>query len=297
MKSLDKKQFQVLEAIAVSDIFPTQRELSRGIGYSLGTINKVIKEFVEAGYISGGKISELGCQALEPYRVKRAVFLAAGVGARMAPITFNTPKPLVRVHGKRIIDTLIDACLAAEIEEIYVVRGYLSEQFDALLKKYPMIHFIENPLYNESENIVSAKAACEHFKNAYVFESDLYLYNPKLIRKYHYATNFLAIRKSRTDDWCFEERSGIITEEKVGGENCWQMVGISYWDEADGIKLVEDIEAVLQSPGGKERFWEQVPLVYRKKNYSVEIRECYDEDVVEIDTYKELKEIDKNYAM
>ena len=63
--------------------------------------------------------------ALEPYRVKRAVVIAAGFGTRMVPITLNTPKPLVRVHGKRIIDTLLDAVAEAGIPEIVLVRGYL----------------------------------------------------------------------------------------------------------------------------------------------------------------------------
>ena len=38
-----------------------------------------------------------------------------------------------------------------------------------------------------------------------------------------------------------------------------------------------------------------MPLVYRKEHYAVEIRECHDEDIVEIDTFKELKAIDKTY--
>ena len=106
---------------------------------------------------------------------------------------------------------------------------------------------------------------------------------------------FLAIKKDRTDDWCFEVKDKVITEEKVGGEDCWQMVGISYWNEEDGKKLANDIPEVYAMPGGKERYWEQVPLVYKKKNYAVEVRECFDEDIVEIDTFKELKQIDPTY--
>ena len=48
-------------------------------------------------------------------------------------------------------------------------------------------------------------------------------------------------------------------------------------------------------PGGRERYWEQVPLVYRKENYKVSVKECFDEDIVEIDSFKELKAIDKSY--
>jgi len=292
---LNRKQFDVLVAMKEADKQLSQRELEKATGFSLGTINKVIKELCEEGLIENGTVTEKGNTALEPYRAKRAVFIAAGFGSRMVPITLNTPKPLVRVHGKRIIDTLLDACLEAGIEEIYIVRGYLAEQFDQLLYKYPNIHFLDNPMFNEANNISSAMLARNLLSNSYMFEADLLLSNPKIITKYHYTSDFLAIPMERTDDWCFEVKDGVIKEEKVGGENCWQMVGISYWNKEDGEKLVEDIAAVYSGPGGRERYWEQVPLVYKKEHYNVAVRECHAEDIVEIDTFRELKEIDKSY--
>ena len=185
----------------------------------------------------------------------------------------------------------------AGIDEIYIVRGYLGELFDQLLYKYPMIKFLENPVYNEANNISSSLVARYMLSNAYVFEADLLISNPSIIKKYHYSSNFLAIRKSRTDDWCFKVKDSMIIEEKIGGEgdDIWQMVGISYWNGEDGHKLSQDIQDIYNSPGGKERYWEQVPLVYRKEHYQVEVFECYDEDVVEIDTFNELKTIDKTY--
>ena len=293
--TLSRKQFDILEVLATSGKQLSQRNLEKVTGYSLGTVNKAVKELISLGLIANGSITNNGINALEPYRAKRAIFIAAGFGSRLVPITFNTPKPLVRVHGVRIIDRLIDACLEAGINEILIVRGYLAEQFDQLLYKYPMIKFLENPIYNEANNISSSLVARYMLANAYVFEADLLISNPKIIKKYHYTSDFLAIKKDRTDDWCFEVKDGIITEEKVGGTDCWQMVGISYWNEADGHKLSQDIADVYASPGGKERYWEQVPLVYRKEHYKVEIRECFDEDIVEIDTFRELKAIDKTY--
>ena len=130
-------------------------------------------------------VTQSGLVALEPYRVKRAIFIAAGFGSRLVPITFNTPKPLVRVHGVRIIDRLIDACLEAGIDEIIIVRGYLGELFDQLLYKYPMIKFLENPIYNEANNISSSLVARYLLAGAYVFEADLLISNPKIIKKYH----------------------------------------------------------------------------------------------------------------
>lgn len=294
---ITRKQFDILEVLAERGSPLTQRDLEKATGYSLGTINRTVRELTEMGFVKDGAVSGKGLDALEPYRAKRAIFIAAGFGTRLVPITFNTPKPLVRVHGVRIIDRLIDACLEAGINEIYIVRGYLGELFDQLLYKYPMVKFLENPVYNEANNISSSLVARYMLSNAYVFEADLLISNPKIIKKYHYTSDFLAIKKERSDDWCFRVKDGVIQEEKVGGEgdDIWQMVGISYWNEADGHKLSQDIQEVYQSPGGKERYWEQVPLVYRKEHYSVEIRECFDEDIVEIDTFKELKAIDKTY--
>lgn len=293
--TLTRRQFDVLETLAVSRTMMTQGELEKATKHSLGTINKALKELMELGYVENGAITNAGVNALEPYRAKRAIFIAAGFGSRLVPITFNTPKPLVRVHGVRIIDHLIDACLEAGINEIYIVRGYLADQFDQLLYKYPMIKFLENPVYNEANNISSSMVARYMLSNAYVFEADLLLSNPKIITKYHYTSDFLAIKKERTDDWCFEVKDGIITKEKVGGVDCWQMVGISYWNENDGHRLSQDISDVYAAPGGKERYWEQVPLVYKKDHYKVEVRVCKDEDIVEIDTFRELKAIDKIY--
>jgi len=294
-KSLNRKQFKILTAIEKKGSAMSQRELAALTGLSLGSINSTVAKLKEAGLLDAAGLTEAGYEALEPYRVKRAIFIAAGFGSRLVPITLNTPKPLVRVKGVRMIDTLLDAVLKAGIEEIYIVRGYLGEQFDQLLYKYPMIKFLENPVYNEANNISSALIARYLLSNAYVFEADLLISNPAIIQKYHYTSDFLAIKKDRTDDWCFEVRNGIIVKQQVGGLDCWQMVGISYWNEEDGRKLSQDIADVYATPGGKERYWEQVPLVYRKAHYAVEVMECFDEDIVEIDTFRELKAIDKTY--
>ena len=294
---MQKKEFDILLALTESEKPLTQREIAEKVNLSLGTVNKIVKELTESGLMTGGEITAKGLDALEPYRVKRAIFLAAGFGSRMVPITFNTPKPLVRVHGVRMIDTLLDAVVAAEIPEIIIIRGYLSEQFDQLLYKYPNIKFVENPIYNEANNIASAVCVRYLLQNAYVLEADLVLSNPKLIRKYEYSSNFLGIPVDVTDDWCVHtDSNGIITEECVGGRNCHQLVGISYWDAEAGTQLANDLQEVYTSPGGKERYWEQTALVYKKEHYAVSNRPCSADDIVEIDSFNELKKIDPLYA-
>ena len=264
---------------------------------SLGTVNKIMAELEAQGLIANKQVTEDGLQVLEQFKVKRAVFIAAGFGSRLVPITLNTPKPLIRVKGVRMIETLLDAVVAQGIEEIYIVRGYLGEQFDQLLYKYPMIKFIENPAFNEANNISSVYCARYLLKNAYVLEADLMLYNPKLIKKYQYSSNYLGVPVEETDDWCFYTEGDKITSVAIGGTNCHHMYGISYWTEEDGAKLAEDVKEIYFAPGGKERYWDLVPLEHCKKNYNISIRECTFDDIVEIDTFNELKQIDKTYDM
>lgn len=290
------KEFLVLSTIATAPAPLTQRAVAAQTGMSVGSVNEAVSNLTEQGLVADRHITDEGLDALEPYRVKRAVLIAAGFGSRMVPITLNTPKPLVRVGGKRIIDTILDAVYAAGITEVYVVRGYLGEQFDQLLYKYPTIKLIDNPLYNEANNISSMVAAKDYLQSAYVFESDLLLRNPNLITRYQDRSNYLGIPMERSDDWCFKVKNGVIKNLGIGGEGgIWQMVGISYWTSEDGKKLAEDIPATFSMPGGRERFWDEAPLTYFADKYKVYARECSLSDVTEIDSFRELKAIDPAY--
>ncbi|MCI8514219.1 MAG: NTP transferase domain-containing protein [Lachnospiraceae bacterium] len=294
---LTRKQFDILvQSEKGGAEEKTQRELAKEAGISLGSVNRILNQMEEAGWIRKNQITDRGREILEPYRVKRAVLLAAGFGERLVPVTLNTPKSLVRVRGVRMIDTLLDALLEVGIEDITIVRGYLGEQFDQLLYKYPGIRFIENPIYNESKNISSAMCARFLLAGAYVMEADLVLYNKKLITKYQYTTNYLGVPTDKTDDWCFEVKNRVITRMKIGGTDCFHTFGISYWSEADGARMAEHIKEVYEMPGGKERYWDQVALEYFARDYRIEVRECTFDDIAEVDSYSDLKRIDNTYC-
>ena len=293
---LSQNEFELLRILADKTERLPQRKMAELMECSVGKINKLLKTVTDAGLYDGNIITPTGLEALEPYRVKRAVFIAAGFGSRLAPITLNTPKPMIRVNGKRIIETMLDAVIAAEIPEVVIVRGYMGEEFDLLRYKYPNLKFVENPLYNEYNNISSAMCVRFQLQNAYVMDADLILNNPKVIRKYEYSSNLLAFPAERTDDWCVTtDKSGFVDSVSVGGIHCYRMVGIFYWSQEDGAKLAEDLQAVYQAPGGKERLWEHTPLIYKKEHYKVALRLCREADVTEIDTFSELKEIDRSY--
>ena len=247
---------------------------------------------------AGGKnyfITEKGYEALEPYKVEKAIFFAAGMGSRMEPVTSHCPKPLVKVNGKSMIITLLDAVIKAGIQDITVVVGYLAEQFNKLKELYPMIKLVNNENYASENNISSAYLVRDRLQNAYVLESDLVLYNPELIRKYEYGSNYIGYKTEYSDDWCFKVDGRFIRQMLIGGRDVLHMYGISYWSKEDGLRLSENIAAVYASEGGKQKFWDEVALKEYKDRYNGMIRPIFKGDIVEIDSYEELKLLDNSY--
>ena len=171
-----------------------------------------------------------------------------------------------------------------------------------MLKQYPGIHFIDNPIFAETNNISSAvaavKAVPECFQNAYAFESDLYLTDPRHISKYQYQSSYLGFPVDETLDWYFEtDESGRITKlAKDLGRNCWQMVGLSYWTAEDGAKLARDLPVAFEmSDENRQIFWDDVPCRVLAENYDVHVRECNPSHIIEIDSFAELQEVDPAY--
>ncbi len=294
---MDRLEFEVLSSLAEKQDISLRKEI---FGFSEESIGETTKRLQDKGFINEAGVTADGLEALEPYKVKRVVFLAAGFGSRMVPITINTPKPMVRVHGKRIIETLIDAVLAVGIEEIYIVRGYLGEQFELLKMKYPMIHLIENPDYDGTGTISSFYYARDLLDHAYVMESDLVVTNPKAVRRYHYTSDFMGTKVDQTDDWFLKiDDAGTITEIGVvgAGENCFKLIGISYWNGRDGQELAHDIKEAYEGPEGHKLPMSYVPFrVYRNK-YKINIMPCNASDVIEIDSFAELQEFDEIYKV
>ena len=278
----------------------SQRKLADDLTITLSNASKLIRDLADKDYINETangeiEISEKGLKMLEPYRVRKAIILAAGFGQRLAPVTLDTPKPLVKVNGMRILDTLLDALYAKDITNITIVRGYKKEQFDQLLEKYPTLRFIDNPEFNLANNISSAMCAIDLIDRCYICEADLYISNPDIINKYEYQSNYLGAKVSETDDWSFKKQNGYAVNYQMGGTDCYQAFGISYWDGEDAEKLKTDLKKTYNSRGGKENLWEMVPLKICRKNYRLEIRKCHKSDILEIDNFIELIAADPSY--
>lgn len=226
----------------------------------------------------------------------KAVILAAGFGSRMVPLTLHTPKPLVEVRGRRFIDSIIDALLSAGIRDITVVRGYKKECFDVLLEKYPFLKFTDNDLFDRANSISSAVAAIECLRDGcYICEADLLVSNPGVICREHESSDYLGSYTRHTDDWSLQCAGGRATNYVKGNSDCYNCYGISFWTPEDCDKLRRDIMEVWNTEGGRDVFYEFVPLVLRKDNYSVRIRECAETDIVEVDSFDELVKLDESY--
>jgi len=299
---ITRYQFELLAFLEGRGSSPcTHRTLSDSLCISGAAVDREVGVLLERGLLAraggGLRVTREGLAALEPYRVKRAVILAAGFGSRMVPATLDRPKPMVTVCGVRIIDTLLNALTAVGITDITIVRGYRKEAFDALLETYPFIRFVDNDAYAETNNISSALAALDRIDGCYLCEADLYITNPAVITKYQYCSNILGAYALETDDWCFRMTDGRITDYRKGGTYCYNYYGISYWTPQDSARLRADFARVYrEEPGGRDYFWEFVPLVLRREQYRVEIRQCRKADIMEIDNFYELVALDPSYG-
>ena len=232
----------------------------------------------------------------ESHMVKRAVIMAAGIGKRMQPVTFRTPKPLVLVNGVRMIDTVVQALHENHITEIYVVVGYLKEQFYEWAENQPGVTIIENPLYDQCNNISSLYAARDHLQDAIILDGDQIIYNPTILDPHFGLSGYNAVWTDEpTDEWVMEVKNGVVTScSRTGGSHGWQLYSISRWSKEDGIRLKRHVEEQFES-GNTDLYWDDVVMFCYPEQYTLGIREMKASDIIEIDNLKELAMIDKSY--
>lgn len=231
------------------------------------------------------------------YKAERAIIMAAGLGKRLQPITLTTPKPLVKVNGVRLIDTVIKALNVNGIKEIYVVVGYLKEQFKSLELDYPSLVLIENPYYSESNNISSLYVAREHIENTIILDGDQFIYNSDILNPYFPRSGYSAVWTDMpTDEWLMSVEDGIVKYcNRNGGNHGWQLYSVSFWSSDDGKRLKRHLEIEFEEKNNRQVYWDDVAMFIYHNEYKLGIREMKRSDIIEIDTIGELVNLDKSY--
>ena len=171
---LSKEEFNILYYL-VKNPNVSEKKIAESLDLSMTEINYLISFLKRQSYLSEDrKITVNGYSALEPYKVKNAIILAAGFASRCAPLSYERPKGLFIIKGEILIERQIKQLLDKGITEIYVVVGYKKELFFYLEKKYG-VKLIINTEYTVRNNLSSVYAAKKYFGNSYICYSDNYL--------------------------------------------------------------------------------------------------------------------------
>lgn len=285
MKKVEGDILQYLSEHAMD----SQRGLAEALGYSLGSVNQAINGLQESGMVNlSGVLTQEGREWLQERSPRRAIILAAGTGMRMIPINMEVSKGMLEVRGEPLVERQIRQLLEVGVREIYVVVGFMKEQYEYLMDKYG-VELLVNRDYEWKNNLHSLAKAAAYLGNAYVVPCDIWCrVNP--FHRHEAYSWYLVAEESRRSDVALN-RKGELMRTKPG-EAGNRMVGIAYLDGEAG-RVVRERLLMLDADGRHDDcFWEE--SLYEKQKMLVLGKVGAAEDFHEINTYEQLRQLDSH---
>ena len=226
-----------------------------------------------------------------------AILMAAGLGSRMLPLTDTIAKPLVKVNGIPLIETVLAALERRGIEEIYIVTGYKADQFVAVAEKHPSVRLVHNAEYATKNNINSVAVVADKMasSNCFICEADLFLPNADVLCcELTRSGYFGKMVHGHSDDWVFDtDANGRITRVGKCGTDCFNMVGISYFRQADAAKIARAVVEAASKPENANLFWDEVvDRLVKNEELDLVVHPVSSDEIIECDTIEDLKKLE-----
>lgn len=274
----------------IKEPFINQRILAAQTGHSLGIVNRSLKELISEGYLDEEiRPTEKALREAKEKAPKNAIILAAGFGMRMVPINTETPKGLLEIKGERLIERTIRQLHEVGITEIYVVVGFMKEQYEYLIDEYG-VELIVAPDYASKNNLHSLKTAADHLSNSYIIPCDIWCEKNPYSRNELYSWYMVSDLVDDDSTVRVNRKQELVVQKEQAGGNA--MIGICYLLEAEAAIVRERLEELGRDSRYDGAFWEET--LYRKDRMIVTARVVHAADAVEINTYEQLREIDSD---
>ena len=274
----------------IKEPFINQRILAAQTGHSLGIVNRSIKELISEGYLDEEiRPTEKALREAKEKAPKNAIILAAGFGMRMVPINTETPKGLLEIKGERLIECTIRQLHEVGITEIYVVVGFMKEQYEYLIDEYG-VDLIVAPDYASKNNLHSLKTAADHLSNSYIIPCDIWCEKNPYSRNELYSWYMVSDLVDDDSTVRVNRKQELVVQKEQAGGNA--MIGICYLLETEAEIVRERLEELGRDSRYDGAFWEET--LYRKDRMIVTARVVHAADAVEINTYEQLREIDSD---
>ena len=268
----------------------SQRALARAVGHSLGVVNRSLKALHEAGYTDDGcRPTEKAAAEFRARQPRQAVILAAGAGMRMIPLNMEVSKGLLEVNGEVLIERLIRQLQEVGIREIYVVVGFMKEQYEYLIDDYG-VELIVNADYASKNNLHSLYLAREHLANAYIIPCDIWCDCNPFQKHELYSWYMVSDLVDNDSSVRVNRKLELTTVSHSSGGN--SMIGISYLLKKDADIIRERLIHFDADPQYYNKFWEET--LYEKGKMMIPAKVAHASDIVEINTFEQLRELDSH---